>query len=89
MDISWIWDVDFEKLGCEDIGNIGLLGYRKDELNLRFKYSGVNKNIKVYDNIKEAVSDILNSDSESLYMLVNYTVIFEAQNVLKELEGKE
>lgn len=89
MDISWIWDVDFEKLGCEDVGNIGLLGFRKDELNVRFKYSGVNKNIKVYDNIKEAVSDILNSDSESLYMLVNYTVIFEAQNVLKELEGKE
>ena len=89
MDISWIWDVDFEKLDCASVRNIGLVGMRKDEIAVRFKYSSVSKNVKVYEDLREAVCDMQESDSDCLYMLVNYTVIFEAQNLLKELEGKD
>jgi UDP-N-acetylmuramyl tripeptide synthase len=38
-DVSWIWDVDFERL--RGIPAIGLTGTRADDLALRFKYAGV------------------------------------------------
>lgn len=87
MDISWLWDVDFEKFADNSIGNIGLCGMRGKELDLRFKYADVNKETKVYGTIGEAISGALSGKGEVLYVLVNYTVIFEAQKILKELEG--
>ncbi|MBE7028930.1 MAG: DUF1727 domain-containing protein [Ruminococcaceae bacterium] len=87
-DISWIWDVDFDFLKNQNVGSIGLCGMRKDELNVRLKYSEVNALYNTYDNIKEAILDKLETDSDVLYVLVNYTVIFESQKILKELEGK-
>ena len=88
IDVSWIWDVDFEKLGDEKVSKLGFLGTRKYDLELRFKYAEVNKESKVYDDLKTAIEELLKSDSEILYLLVNYSVIFEAQEILKELEGK-
>lgn len=88
QDISWIWDVDFEELSHELVGSIALCGMRKEELDLRFKYSGISKEIKVYDSLKDAITTTLETDSDSLYVLVNYTVIFEGQKILKELEGE-
>jgi UDP-N-acetylmuramyl tripeptide synthase len=37
-DVSWIWDVDFERL--RGVPAIGLTGTRADDLALRFKYAG-------------------------------------------------
>ena len=88
-DISWLWDVDFESLKDESVGAIGLFGLRKDELDLRLKYAEISKDIKVYDNLKDAILEKLEADGEVLYVLVNYTVIFEGQKILKELEGNK
>lgn len=85
-DISWIWDVDFEKMNDSKIKNIGFAGIRKDDVAVRFKYADIKKGNVVYKNLKEAIVSMLEKDGESLYVLVNYTAIFDAQDILKELE---
>lgn len=87
-DISWLWDVDTDILSNETVGSIGLCGMRRDELNLRLKYSELDKEISVYDNISDCINRLLEKDGEVLYILVNYTMIFESQKLLKEMEGK-
>lgn len=86
IDISWLWDVDFEKFSDENIGRIALTGIRKEELNLRLKYAETGKKVSVYENISDALSDIINEKSSELYVLVNYTAIFNADKVLKKME---
>ena len=89
MDISWIWDVDFDSLSDETVNSVTLCGLRRDELNVRMKYSSFNKECTVYENLKEAVEDNLKKDGEVLYLLVNYTVIFDAEKILRNMEGNE
>lgn len=86
IDISWFWDVDFEKLSEDNIGTIAVTGLRKDDLNVRFKYADINKPVIVCENVEEAVSRLINTDSQVLYTLVNYTEIFNANKLLKKLE---
>ncbi len=87
-DISWLWDVNTEALNDDNIGKIGLCGMRKDELNLRLKYGETNKEILIFDSISDCVKTLIDTDSEVLYLLVNYTMIFESQKLLKNMEGK-
>lgn len=87
IDVSWIWDVDFEKLSDSKVKSLGYLGTRRNDLEVRFKYAEVNKDYKVYGGLKAAVEEMLESDGEVLYLLVNYSAIFEAQKILKEMEG--
>ena len=61
---------------------------RKDELNLRLKYGETNKEILIFDSISDCVKTLIDTDSEVLYLLVNYTMIFESQKLLKNMEGK-
>lgn len=85
QDVSWLWDVDFEKLDDEFKNLIIVSGKRKYDLALRFKYS----NIKVDDiseNMRNAVQKCIDSESEVLYVLVNYTELFSTQNILLELQ---
>ena len=86
-DISWIWDVDFEKLDNEKVHALGFCGIRRYDVNVRFKYAGFErKDSAVYDDLKAAIKDMIKRDGEVLYILVNYTAIFQAQDILKELE---
>ena len=86
-DISWIWDVDFEKLDNEKVHSLGFCGIRRYDVNVRFKYADFErKSSKVYDDLKSAIKDMIKKDGEALYILVNYTAIFQAQDILKELE---
>ena len=86
-DVSWIWDVDFEKLSDESVKTLGYLGMRRNDVEVRMKYAETGKPGKVYGSLRAAVEEMLESDGEVLYLLVNYSAIFEAQKLLKELEG--
>lgn len=84
-DVSWVWDVDFEKLLDSDVNTIFVGGNRMDELALCIKYSGctVQKVCKVD---KKSLKELIYSSDNTVYILVNYTVLFEAQKILKKLE---
>ena len=81
-DISWLWDVEFEKL--ENVNELILSGQRMYDLGLRFKYADINANLITAD-IKEAFTKALATDSEVVYAIVNYTVMFPAEEILKNL----
>lgn len=87
-DISWIWDVDFEKFSDEKINSLGFCGLRAYDIDVRFKYADINKKCTVYDSLRTAIEEMIKEKGESLYVLVNYTGIFEGQKILKELESK-
>lgn len=88
QDISWIWSVDFEKLMHESVKHLVVTGYRADDLMLRMKHIGYTEEMQEKTrNLKEAVEKLLSGDGEVCYALVNYTVVFTMQEILKEMEG--
>lgn len=73
-DISWIWDVDFEELA----GIPGLVcfagGIRRNDLQLRLKYAGVQARLV------DSAQDVLDAcaslpDDFGLYFIANYTAL--------------
>ena len=90
MDVSWLWDVEFEKLADETLNKLVTSGKRMLDLSLRFKYADI-KIDKMTGNMRDAILSCLETDSEVCYVLVNYTVLFKTQEILldikKELEG--
>lgn len=86
-DISWLWDVEFEKLQAANINNIYASGTRMYDVALRLKYSGF-EGVSVTDINSDTISEITSAEGEIFYLLVNYTVLFDTQNILKALEDK-
>lgn len=87
-DISWLWDVDFERFTSSDIKRYILCGMRVDDLALRLKYAGIDEGLmKKFYSLKEAAEEIKKGDEDICYALCNYTVVFKLSEALKELEG--
>jgi len=86
-DISWLWDVDFDKLGCGNLHSLTVTGTRLYDIALRFKYANVAVDYITTD-IRQSVINSLNSDSKICYILVNYTALFSTHDLLSELLRK-
>lgn len=86
-DVSWIWDVDFEKLNDANLCNLTVSGIRKYDLAVRMKYAGF-EGFAVADNNKQSLSEIINGDGDICYVLINYTALFDTQKNLKEMSDK-
>ena len=84
QDVSWLWDVDFETLKNESMNTLTTTGIRKLDLSLRFKYSDIMPDFIISD-MKEAISKALTTESEVVYVLVNYTALFSTEEVLNEM----
>ncbi len=86
-DISWIWDVDFERLITPTINSYIASGIRKEDVAVRFKYAGIGEeSYIVQGDIKSAITDLVSRNGDVCYILVNYTALFSTQDILKELE---
>jgi UDP-N-acetylmuramyl tripeptide synthase len=87
-DVSWLWDCDFEKFTCEKINKYYVSGIRKEDMAIRLKYADIKENkIFIEQDIKKAIMNMLEDDVEIIYILVNYTALFDTQNILKDLEA--
>lgn len=86
-DVSWLWDVDFDKVADENLNTLTTTGIRVYDISLRFKYADVNVDFITGD-MAEAVERALKTDSEVVYILVNYTALYSTEGVLKKLGGK-
>jgi len=86
-DISWIWDVDFERLAGSNVNLFIASGIRHNDVMIRFKYAQLNNSSDISD-VEKAINTTLQTDAEVLYVLVNYTALFSTQDILKSLEGK-
>ena len=87
QDISWLWDVDFDKIKDENLVTLSLSGMRMWDIGLRFKYADITPDCITSD-MAEAVKKALDTDSEVVYVMVNYTAMYPTENVLKELNKK-
>ncbi len=82
-DISWLWDVDFERLGGMEAGCVTASGIRCRDLMLRLKYAGIPAEME--PDVEKAVRRYIEKGSGSLYVLVNYTALFGTRNMLKRM----
>lgn len=71
-DISWIWDCDFEELAGQENVLVYAGGIRKNDLQMRLKYAGIDA--KVIDSASEMVDDALALPADwNMYAIANYT----------------
>lgn len=79
-DVSWIWDVDFEKLNSNS--QLTVSGDRVYDLAVRLKYADLKfENIP---DISQAVASALNKtpDNETLFILPTYTAMLDVRKLL-------
>ncbi|KNY25027.1 Mur ligase family protein [Pseudobacteroides cellulosolvens] len=91
-DISWVWDVDFEKLEKiqHNIGNVYASGIRAEDMALRLKYAGIYTNkICIIKDYKELIENALQNtpEGQNLYILPTYTAMTELRKFLRKKFG--
>ena len=72
-DVSWLWDVDFDRLAAKQIRSITASGIRAQDMRLRLKYTDIPSMLE--ENIKTAIEKRLKDGCGNLYVLVNYTAL--------------
>ncbi len=89
-DISWLWDVDFERLAAagDGIDFIVTSGTRAEDMAVRLKYGGVETNkITVEDDLTAGLARALRetASGQTLYILPTYTAMLEVRRVVAHL----
>jgi UDP-N-acetylmuramyl tripeptide synthase len=86
-DVSWIWDVDTEKL-VERGGTLVVSGDRVYDMALRLRYSQElnqsNLNLIIKEDLAEAIATALQHtpDHETLHILPTYSAMLEVREIL-------
>ena len=85
-DISWLWDVDFDRFKGANINSITVSGIRCQDMRLRMKYVDIMSMLEA--DVEKAIRERVENGCGNLYVLVNYTALFSTRNVLKKMEGE-
>ena len=83
-DVSWIWDVDYERV-LNKVETLHVGGERSYDLALRFLYGGFDKEkIEVADSIPKLLDSLISSTSENskLFVLPSYTAMLDLRDEL-------
>jgi lipid II isoglutaminyl synthase (glutamine-hydrolysing) len=88
-DVSWIWDVDTEKL-VESGGTLIVSGDRVYDMALRLQYSSPDRSAEkgaqliVREDLQDAIATALNCtpDRETLHILPTYSAMLEVRQIL-------
>lgn len=86
IDISWLWDVDFDKLNDESIKSITVSGIRGLDMRLRMKYVDIECELET--DMEKAIRSKLSNGTGNLVILVNFTALPATRAILKKLEGE-
>lgn len=87
IDISWLWDVDFDRLRDENIKSITVSGIRCQDMRLRLKYVDIPSILEA--DVEKAIRGYIGKGTGNLYVLVNYTALYSTRNILKKLEEEK
>jgi len=92
-DVSWLWDTNFEILLEMDDTTVNyvVFGRRRYDMALRLKYAGIDEGkLTISETIEDAIDEAVGAQSDVAYILLNYSLLFETQKILKERnEGAE
>lgn len=86
-DVSWLWDVDFDRFQDANVNSITVSGIRCRDMRLRLKY--VDIPCALEPDIEKAIRERLEHGVGNLYVLVNYTGLYSTHNILKKIEGEK
>ena len=84
-DVSWLWDVDFDRFKGANVNSITVSGIRCYDMGLRLKYVDIASMCE--PNVEKAVCERVENGCKNLYVLVNYTALYSTRDTLKRLEG--
>ena len=85
-DVSWIWDVDFEKLQNLNIDEVFISGLRCYDMAVRLKIAGLNEDKFIIETeFENLTSKIKESNNNKIYILATYTAMI---NYRKHLYSK-
>ena len=83
-DISWIWDIDFERLHEHAPEKIYVSGSRANDLQVRLKYAGFDSQLV---NDSNEMMDDLEKDPSKVYVLTNYSALWPVKAQLEKRAG--
>ena len=87
-DVSWIWDVDFEKIAdMECLTKVYLSGCRADEMAMRFYYAGVPVENLVVIHAYDAFAEELTKQNMPVYIMPTYTAMLELRETMSKKYG--
>lgn len=86
-DVSWLWDVDFDRLKEDSIHSITVSGIRCRDMGLRLKYVDIPSRLE--PDVEKAIRERIKNGVGNLYVLVNYTGLYHTHNILKKMEGEK
>ena len=73
-DVSWLWDIDFDMLNSDNVGQIVLAGKYVNDLALRFEYTDIPaERIHCFEDINEAVSYLDSDRKEYIYAITCFS----------------
>lgn len=95
-DISWIWDVDFERFTAQKNLTIFVGGTRANDLAVRMKYAGFGS-VPIHFTAAEALKAMEDATSENsdgtakqpLYILTNYSALWPIKAELEKMQKHE
>ena len=82
-DISWLWDVDFDRFSDPSIRSITVSGIRCQDMRLRMKYVDIPCQLEA--DVETAIRKRVQDGCGSLYVLVNYTALFSTRAILAKM----
>ena len=88
-DVSWIWDVDFERL--TEMGNqiaaIDVSGRRAEDMALRFKYAGFpQERLRVNKDYASLIEDAV-ALGRPVYIMPTYTAMLALRGPISKVYG--
>ncbi len=75
-DVSWLWDVDFDRFKGANVNSITVSGIRCYDMGLRLKYVDI-ASLCVSRMLKEQYANGLKMAVKNLCVLVNYTALLQ------------
>lgn len=84
IDISWLWNVDFDRFQSDNINSIVVSGIRCQDMRLRLKYVDIPADLE--PDMEKAIRERVANGCKNLYILVNYTGLYSTHNILKRME---
>lgn len=82
-DVSWLWDVNFEKLTDMDMKEVLVSGVRRYDMALRLKIAGIDPNkFIIEDGYEKLTEAIENCKENKIYVLATYTAMIDFRKYL-------
>nr|WP_228370413.1 Mur ligase family protein [Gottschalkia acidurici] len=82
-DVSWLWDVKFEKLSNLNLDKIFISGIRLYDMALRLKIAGMSVDkFNIMENQEELLNGIKEAESDTVYVMATYTAMINFRKFL-------